>query len=377
MITKVFKKKSLLLSLASLVLIGQVGLFGVFKPEKALAVGSVSKKGVASNYYCNNNLTKLSNLNVGWFYNWSTNYSATTSTNMEYVPMVWGRDYVTSSNITALTQGKASGKFKNLLAFNEPDLAGQAAMSVDEAIGYWPQLMNTGLRLGSPAPTTPDNGWLDNFMTQANSKGYRVDFIALHFYPDFTNPNSINDIKTKITNVYNKYKKPIWITELGTVDINAWGIKTSAPVSQQAADSYMQSVVAMLESLPFVERYAWFMDKCPTDPVTKYSSLYDSNDNLTSMGKIYQTVTVNNATFYQDANYGGTSIALPKGNYTMAQLSAAGIPNDWVSSLKVPSGWTVELYENDNFTGTKWAFTANSSYVGATVNDKATSIKIY
>lgn len=83
------------------------------------------------------------------------------------------------------------------------------------------------------------------------------------------------------------------------------------------------------------------------------------------------------AKFYQDINYGGTGIALGSGNYTLSQLNANGIPNDWMSSLKVASGWTVEVYENDNFGGTKWTYTANSSWVGNDVNDKMSSVKIY
>jgi Peptidase inhibitor family I36 len=61
-------------------------------------------------------------------------------------------------------------------------------------------------------------------------------------------------------------------------------------------------------------------------------------------------------TFYQDVNYGGTAITLGAGNYTMTQLNAAGIPNDWMSSLKVPSGYTVEVFQDDNFAGTEWIY---------------------
>ncbi len=85
----------------------------------------------------------------------------------------------------------------------------------------------------------------------------------------------------------------------------------------------------------------------------------------------------NGVTFYADINYGGTAITLGVGNYTLSQLNAKGIPNDWMSSLQVPSGWTVEVYQNDNFGGTKWTYTSSSSWVGDTVNDKMSSVKIY
>lgn len=85
----------------------------------------------------------------------------------------------------------------------------------------------------------------------------------------------------------------------------------------------------------------------------------------------------NGVTFYADINYGGKAVTLGIGNYTLAQLNANGIPNDWMSSLTVPNGWTVEVYENDNFGGTRWTFTSSSSWVGDTVNDKMSSVKIY
>ncbi|MGZ7442560.1 carbohydrate-binding protein [Paenibacillus sp. TH7-28] len=85
----------------------------------------------------------------------------------------------------------------------------------------------------------------------------------------------------------------------------------------------------------------------------------------------------NGVTFYADINYGGKAVTLGTGNYTLSQLNANGIPNDWMSSLKVPSGWTVEVYENDNFGGTRWTFTSSSSWVGDAINDKMSSVKIY
>ncbi|MCM3700309.1 carbohydrate-binding protein [Paenibacillus macerans] len=87
--------------------------------------------------------------------------------------------------------------------------------------------------------------------------------------------------------------------------------------------------------------------------------------------------TTNGVTFYADKNYGGTAKTLGVGNYTLSQLNAKGIPNDWMSSLKVPSGWTVEVYENDNFGGKKWTYKSSSSWVGDTANDKMSSVKIY
>ena len=84
--------------------------------------------------------------------------------------------------------------------------------------------------------------------------------------------------------------------------------------------------------------------------------------------------------FYQDINYTGTATgAIPKGNYTLAQLQAYGFVNDWASSIKVPSGWTVTMYSNDNFAGTSWTITANTTNfttLSSNANDVVSSVKI-
>jgi predicted alpha-1,6-mannanase (GH76 family) len=82
-------------------------------------------------------------------------------------------------------------------------------------------------------------------------------------------------------------------------------------------------------------------------------------------------------TFYADVSYGGAaSMSCVKGNYTLAQLQAKNVSNDWVSSLKIPSGWTVIMYQNDNFSGTSWTFTGDTGWVGAAANDQMSSCKI-
>lgn len=82
--------------------------------------------------------------------------------------------------------------------------------------------------------------------------------------------------------------------------------------------------------------------------------------------------------FYQNTNYAGpASQSLPKGTYTLSQLAAKGVPNDWASSLRVPSGWKVTLYQSDNFAGTSWVQTAdNASLIAIGANDSMSSCKI-
>jgi alpha-L-fucosidase len=82
-------------------------------------------------------------------------------------------------------------------------------------------------------------------------------------------------------------------------------------------------------------------------------------------------------TFYQDYNFAGNTVTLTAGNYTQSQLVAAGIPNDSVSSIRVPSGLQVVVYANDNFSGSNWTFTAdNANFGSAGCNDVMSSVKI-
>lgn len=83
------------------------------------------------------------------------------------------------------------------------------------------------------------------------------------------------------------------------------------------------------------------------------------------------------ATFYQYANFGGLNTKLAEGAYTAAQLLAAGIPDNAVGSMKVDAGWTVTLYDGDNFATTLGNYAsdvADLATVGAA--GKVTSLRI-
>jgi hypothetical protein len=86
-------------------------------------------------------------------------------------------------------------------------------------------------------------------------------------------------------------------------------------------------------------------------------------------------------TFFQDGNYqGAQSQVLTAGNYTLTQLIAKGVFNDWASSVKVPAGWTATFYQHDNFGGTAWTITGDvanlTTLVPAGANDQVSSCQI-
>ena len=242
------------------------------------------KKGIAAARYGPANLALA---DASWYYDWGSNpHSGTVPAGhqpLEFVPMLWGANYVTDPSINALTTGKNNGTYKYLLGFNEPDLGSQANMTVAQAISLWPRLIATGLILGSPAPSYPGT-WFDNFMSQASANNLRVDFICLHYYAPPNAANAVSALKTFITNIYNKYQKPIWLTEFGAPDCKAlgWCGSNAAALTQAQVDAFVPQVIAMLEDLACVQRYAWFVDASQTG--FELSALFNSSGALTQTG---------------------------------------------------------------------------------------------
>lgn len=79
---------------------------------------------------------------------------------------------------------------------------------------------------------------------------------------------------------------------------------------------------------------------------------------------------------YQDKNYGGASVSLGIGDFNLAALQTKGFKNDDLSSLKVPFGYKVTLYADDNFKGTTKVITSDTPWIGDDFNDKTSSIKV-
>jgi hypothetical protein len=76
-------------------------------------------------------------------------------------------------------------------------------------------------------------------------------------------------------------------------------------------------------------------------------------------------------TVYEDANFLGNSASLGVGRYDLEQL---GIANDSLSSLRVPIGMAVTLYEDWDFGGRSMTFAQDAIYVGDDFNDITSSI---
>jgi serralysin len=77
---------------------------------------------------------------------------------------------------------------------------------------------------------------------------------------------------------------------------------------------------------------------------------------------------------YSGSEYQGISQELEPGSYNLDKLT---IGNDTLSSLRVPSGMRVILYEHAGFTGRSKEFTKDTPQVGDDFNDKTSSLEIF
>lgn len=247
-------------------------------PVDAKGVGVVAGTGVNA---------ALAVSGASWYYNWAaTPNGIDTTPGVTFVPMIKGSPDV---NTATLNEVRHEGHY--LLGFNEPDVANEANLSVDQALALWPRLEATGMELGSPAAswgTNSTTSWLGQFMAGAKARGYRVNFITVHWYGQshWTDPaKNVNDLKSYLEETYDLYHLPIWITEFSLIKFTRSNPVYPTPTEQAA---FLTAAAKMLAGLPFVQRYAWYTligtDKGGT------TVLYGNTTAPTEVGKAFREV---------------------------------------------------------------------------------------
>lgn len=179
-------------------------------------------------------------LNCAWRYDW--NNTAESTLDVEYVPMRHNRYWNSYENINNKMNST------HVLGFNEPEVEGKNFMTVNEVISQWPNLLESGLRLGSPVTTDGNLGWLYEFIDQADALNYRVDFVAVHYYK---NNWSADQMYNWLYAIYKRTGRPLWITEWN----NGCDWTKPDPTYRQNADK-IRELLNMMAHSPFVERYA-------------------------------------------------------------------------------------------------------------------------
>lgn len=248
----------------------------------AVAVPATSSKKGVGTWKWDGVKGALSDVGASWYYNWGYDDADTPGpADVEYVPMIWGKDNVTDAT---LAQAKKEGDV--LLGFNEPDMEGQADMTVETALELWPKLEATGMPLGSPAVAwgaDTEGEWLDRFMDGAADKGYRVDFITLHWYGSDFSDAAVDQFLGYLEKVHAKYPgKPIWVTEYGLMNFSG---SPKYPTQAQLVD-FIEGTTKGMEKRSYVQRYAWFGLPAVGDSVD--FGLYTGATTPTEAGKAYK-----------------------------------------------------------------------------------------
>ena len=160
-----------------------------------------------------------------WFYGWTANDLLALNTNVvDFNPMQWGNFNWDPDQFNAAKQLPLTVRFPDwvsrgypfmFMGFNEPDKVGQANISVETAVLHWPKVMASGLPLVSPVTAQVNGSWMVDFMTEADTRGFQVDYLAMHTYvgpfPD-TIINSLNGLSAAYDD------KPVLLTEFGFSD---------------------------------------------------------------------------------------------------------------------------------------------------------------
>jgi beta-glucanase (GH16 family) len=247
-------------------------------PAPPLRRGPSVKKGVG--HWGRGMPEAMRELGCAWYYNWGPRPTEAEAVEAEFVPMVWSEAFATDEHLAFVKQRG----YRTLLGFNEPDSKDQGNVSVEDALRLWPKLEATGARLGSPA-TTMGAAWHDRFMEGARQRGLRVDVQALHWYGDITRPGAVSELHQFLRRYWERYRLPIWLTEWSGADFESHHRKTT-PADNAA---FARESCALLEALPYVERYAWFASwPMKEDAAYSTAGLYERHGKLSPVGVAYR-----------------------------------------------------------------------------------------
>lgn len=231
---------------------------------------------------CQKGLSKVDSLNAHWNYTWGSTYPTDQISTSEFIPMKWGGKTISNTFKETISSYIKAHLCKRILAVNEPDKSNQSNLTVEDVVNFWPELEAFGVPLGSPAVVNAESGqWLKDFMSKVDELGLRVDYICVHNYGGI----SASAFEKKLTNIYNKYKRPILVTEFAVADWNASSVEKNKYTPTQVLN-FMKQVLPWMEKTDFVYGYAWFSFGIKDKHGTA-SALFDSKGNLTELGKYY------------------------------------------------------------------------------------------
>ena len=201
---------------------------------------------------------------------------------------VWNHDSL-RQKLEDLRPFIESGQIKRLLGYNEPDKVNQSNLAVNDAVQGWSVLEETGLSLVSPSAAKAHESWMLEFMSAADDRCARVDWIGVHWYGG-VNPENFKQYVTSIYELYNH--RPIFLSEFAPADFAAT-TPADNRFSRQQVLSFMQDVIPWMEATEWVVGYAWFAFEIDS-PQGATSALFFADGSMTELGEYYTSVSNSN-----------------------------------------------------------------------------------
>ncbi len=192
----------------------------------------------------------INSMRAASVYNWGLEPAGDNPLGLHHQPMLWGNNHWEQM---ALHQAEwySTAEPVYLMGFNEPDHTDQSDLSVQRTLQMWSALEAIDLPLASLCPSNWNNGWANQWFAPAEQNHYRFDITAVHYY--ITSGPFANQFMNHVRGAYDRYHKPIWLTEWNIVN---WG--GPAPWTDEQVYTWMSEVVYRMENAEHIDRYFFF-----------------------------------------------------------------------------------------------------------------------
>ncbi|EPQ25797.1 uncharacterized protein PFL1_06664 [Pseudozyma flocculosa PF-1] len=226
--------------------------------------------------------TKMGKGYVSWYWHWQDAANKyLDQRGLEFVPCFWGPKYQDKWN--QRKKEMAHDLPKHILAFNEPEIPGQANMGPKHAARLFMQEIQPyakkGVKLSSPQMVYKLD-WLETFMDECDKLGCQIDFMALHWYGTH---KDLTAFKKWISSVHKRFNRPIWVTE--------YGITSAAGASQQDIKNFHMKATTWMEQTGYVQRASWLgcfkVNSPPDSYASNKNAFFNGNGSLRDLAYWY------------------------------------------------------------------------------------------
>jgi hypothetical protein len=210
---------------------------------------------------------------VSAIYNW-TPLKPSNTFGLQYVPMLWG-----TSQLAQFKSVVKPGYANVVLAFNEPDISGQANLDPETAARIWMAngdiLRQQGYTTISPAVAF-SNDWLHAFFNACT--GCKFDHMAAHIYA-----TDAQDVITYLTQLHDTFGMSIWVTEFACHSFIG-----KPPCDENQAFDFVTQTTQWMDATPWIDKYFFygFMTAAEIN-INPVNSLMNQDGTPNALGKLY------------------------------------------------------------------------------------------